>query len=564
VKKSVSELDRLRVHADALLEREDPQGEAIQLACELETIALGDPKRRKLAQRFDELVFAYDAAWKAPIRAVLPERRYGSDVDVGLFRGMPTHLNGSLENILAALDKIGELAAINSLDPSFMETKHVEQLVAHPVFEKLVRLHWIGSTAIGDPLYEVLFKAPRFPALEQLAIGALSAANTRVMAACESLRSLKRLKLDGVDVGIDDLAPLLSRAGEGLEALELNRVTVGAAGIATIAKHCTKLRVLALEHCAIDAKAAEALATHAAFASLEELRVGGNNLKEAGIGALAGSKHLASLARVSFARTAGDPPFGAKAMAAFVEAYVWKKLVAIDLESCNLRADGAMHLAALDKIQELDLRYNALGDEGVGALARVKFRALRSLTLDSNTITATGMAKLAKAPWLAALEELSLRHNKFNSPGGQALGKGKLDKLRVLALGHNWMGSTGLRAILLNAPSLAVISEGVNNYSTPELVKSLLDAKRPPPLRSLNVYALPKKVLEKFVVSERVATLRALELHSDDLDDTLACALVENEHFDNLTRLTIAGRSLGEVGRIALKARFQDRLTLRT
>ena len=68
----------------------------------------------------------------------------------------------------------------------------------------------------------------------------------------------------------------------------------------------------------------------------------------------------------------------------------------------------------LGTVEELDLRKNQLGDEGLKALlASEKLGNLRKLDLRNNQITRKGMEILAKTEKLERLERLDLRSNKI-------------------------------------------------------------------------------------------------------------------------------------------------------
>ena len=539
VEKHPGDLDALRVYADALLEDDDPRGEAIQIACELETLPLCDPKRAALAWRYDELVARHRRQW-------LPART--AKLRVELFRGLPRHLSGDTDAVIAAMPEMKPLAI--SLD--LFRNDNVAAILAQPAFEKLVRLD-LGYER--DDMYAALFAAPNFPALQELAI-VLGAPGARAMAACRRLDGLRKLSIHASSAKVDDIAPLLERTE--LHVLELSRLPVGAAGVQTIAKHCKQLRKLVLDDCDIDNAAAEQIAS--GFQTLEVLELPSNRMTTKGVAALAASKNLATVGRVAFTRVGGSPPFGAKSLAAFADALVWKKLRSLGLGACNIRAEGAALLDAFDKLVELELQGNALGDKGADALARLSLKSLKKLDLDSNTLKEPAMAKLARAKWLPHIEELSLRHNKFGSTGAISLGSAKLAKLRVLQLGHNWIGSTGLRAILEAAPALAVVGEGVNNYNNAEFLRAVLDGV---PLRELAVYGVKTKQLDELATSWRLGSLCTLSIRSDALDDIRATKLAANKSLAALGHLDVDAPNLTEVGRGALRERFGARVTFR-
>ncbi len=555
------DLGAIQVYADALLAAGDVQGEAIQLACRLETIGYGDPKRPELERRLDEIEQAHLASWTRAALAPVADR----DVSISLVRGLPAELNGRIKPLTKYLDAVAEVAPICALAPWHPENADLAKLIACKAFPSIRRFE-LSPYRVSDKALEGLFGSRRFPALERLSLRQVTAKSVGAIAKAP-LDRLTHLSLEGGNdsIPLAAIVPLLERAGPRLRELRLSRCTLGVGGIAAIAEHCRQLRVLGVSRCAIDAKAATRLATEGAFASLEVLELGGNPLKPPAIAEIAGSKSLGGIARVSFAREGGDPPFGAKGLAAFADAVVWPKLRVLDLAICNIRAAGVPVLGArkLANLEELALDGNALGDAGVTALAKLELPKLRVLSLHGNSIKAGGMAKLAAAPWLAHVEELSIAHNKFGSKGGQALGAGKLDKLRVLRIGHNWMGSLGLRAILHHAPSLVELDEGDNNYDRLELLKSLLAADPPPRLRELVIYGVKRKQLDQLAASPHAASLRVLDLSSDELDDARAEQLAASKHLEQLDDFVVRAPGLGAAGKAALRARFGDRLGFR-
>jgi Leucine Rich repeat len=570
---SPNDVELLRVYGDWLLAGGNVQGEAIQIACELELLRIGDARRRKLERRFDELTELHERDWLATIAVRVPHtktRQMADQVRLELVRGVPGHLSGNVPDLVEAFPIAAKLTPINSLAPRNIVVGQLAQLAAMPGFRALARLDLTSISSSDDTELEAVFGSPNFPSLDRLVLGPLmSRRGFRAAASCTQLESVTQLFVMAPTFGgvlpFEDLAPLVERCGPRLRVLKLQNVEVGPAGVAAIAARCTKLRSLGLEAAWIDAGAAQQLATHRAFEGLEELELGSNPLKAKGVAAIAGSNTLAKLARLSFARAVGSPPFGAKVLAAFLDAFAFADLRALDLASCNVRVEGAKLLASakLDKLVELGLSGNALGDTGIAALAKAKLlAALRVVDLENNAITAAGMRSLAAAPWLATVEELSIARNKCGTGGGEALGASKhLGRLRVLVLGHNWMAGKGLSAILKRASSLEHLVEGMNNYGNAAL-ETFLDSKTLG-LTRLRLTSPSSKQLARLAASPRAASLRAVEIFGGTFDDASAGLFATSPYLANLGRLDIgSAASVGNEAHDALGTRFGHRLTI--
>ena len=75
----------LRVLSDALLEKGDPWGEAIQLSLDLERTFPGEDAHRLGHRRLARLQLRYGASWKRRLRAPIPNAAW-----LAFFRGIPS------------------------------------------------------------------------------------------------------------------------------------------------------------------------------------------------------------------------------------------------------------------------------------------------------------------------------------------------------------------------------------------------------------------------------------------------------------------------------------------
>lgn len=106
------------------------------------------------------------------------------------------------------------------------------------------------------------------------------------------------------------------------------------------------------------------------------------------------------------------------------------------------------------RLSHLDLRYAALGDEGLAALLdEAPLSLLQRLSLQKNQLSAQGVARLAQTP-LRALQQLDLRLNALGREGAVALARAAfLPQLTQLTLYPEDLGREGV-GVLAVAPQL--------------------------------------------------------------------------------------------------------------
>lgn len=127
----------------------------------------------------------------------------------------------------------------------------------------------------------------------------------------------------------------------------------------------------------------------------------------------------------------------------------------LDLSYFRIGDPGAEHLASAastGRIETLDLRYCGLGAKGAAALAgSAAFAGVRRLHLQRNRITAEGVRALTR---LTHVEELDLRYNPVGEDGARALAEAPFaPRLRRLRLHRQDVTDAGVR-VLASAPRL--------------------------------------------------------------------------------------------------------------
>lgn len=137
-------------------------------------------------------------------------------------------------------------------------------------------------------------------------------------------------------------------------------------------------------------------------------------------------------------------------------------LTELDLSYLRIGALGARTLAvsnllrdvpdARGRLESLDLRYCAVGDSGLAAIAgSASFGGVRRLRLQRNRITADGVAALHR---FGSLTELDLRYNEIGAEGVRTLLEAPFaGSLRRLRLHRADVGDDGVR-LLAQAPQL--------------------------------------------------------------------------------------------------------------
>jgi uncharacterized protein (TIGR02996 family) len=293
----------------------------------------------------------------------------------------PEEVSGKLGQLLA----MPQLACIRKLRlPSGLSEEDLAALAATDNLSQLRNLKVSGSE--GNPVVEAL-------------------------ARCPSLRGLTRVFLDHSHLDAEPLARFTASANvTNLTDLRLDALRRGAAGRTRVLARSPGLAGLTrLFLNWSDEEGIAALSDSPHLAGLRWLKLPCNDLSPEGVAALAATRHLTRLQILELEYN----PFGVAGVRALAGG-TWKELARLDLGSCEL------------------------GDEGAVALAECRsLRGLRSLSVDSNKITAGGVRALVRSPHLRNLVWLSLYANKIGDEGALALCESQtLGKLGQVELGY--------------------------------------------------------------------------------------------------------------------------------
>ncbi|MFT3713981.1 MAG: hypothetical protein QM817_40485 [Archangium sp.] len=503
--------DVLRVLSDALLEKADPWGEAIQLALDLEARFPGEDEAIDGERRLRRLIARHGASWNTRLNGA---RTDPWDSWVQWYRAMPAWVDAHDRDIKKRLDgPIGSLSMpVGSEFMRHAAVERVTQLFINPHAQStkldLSRAKSVTSLSVpwlGQVTLDALEKAPCLPKLE----------------------SLHLVSGQAVAISRPELERLLAFNLPKLDRLAFERLEFGVPGAEALRDGLKwKLQRLNLEAAGLGVKGSVALFAAKWFPSLRQLSLADNTMGPAGAEALA-AVPFKQLTALDLSHTAS----AAKSLVPFIEKAKWPSLRALRLVGAGFKGKAASALAKLQfsELRQLALSHQLMGDEGLGEFSKSKsLKKVRVLLLDNNAIKGPGLAALGASPVLKTVEELELSHNKFQNTGAKGLGASKnLGSLRVLTLGHNWLGVQGLKLILGNASlkKFEELREGMNNYAA-ALPKTFASSKT---LSLVSLRLGPETTtdaLEELLASPRVATLEWIDFSCVAFDDVQAEALL--------------------------------------
>jgi hypothetical protein len=184
---------------------------------------------------------------------------------------------------------------------------------------------------------------------------------------------------------------------------------------------------------------------------LRRLRANAMNLNASCVEAIVASRACPQLTVLDL----GQNELGPNAVAALVGSPTLQPRV-LRLAKCDLDPHDIETLARapwLAELEELDLGENAVGDRGARALAAVPFRRLRRLALGSCGIATRGFTALVQSKHLARLVHLRIHQNPIGDGGARALAASRLRSIADLDAQSCEVGDDGIAA-LAESPSV--------------------------------------------------------------------------------------------------------------
>jgi uncharacterized protein (TIGR02996 family) len=328
------------VYADWLDERGNPgdteRAEFIRAQCAAARLPQGDPRRRALETRANQLLPAQEQRWQQELREVGVELR-----SLSFERGFPTYIYFDLAGqFLAHAQELFAEAPIRSLHVAGGPPEEIAAMVVSPYMARLEELDLSGK-AHGDPL-------------------PISEAGLEALAASPHFAHLRKLALGHAGIGSEGARALAtSRNLPGLQELDLRFNSLGSTGAALLASspHLRQLCVLNLSNNGIGSDGARAVAAAPWLDGLQELEMGGNWLGDEGAQALAASPHVTHLRELGLSGSRiGD--IGARALAYSPHLLA---LEGLELDNNRISTQGArafMTTLDLPCLQRVELHHN--------------------------------------------------------------------------------------------------------------------------------------------------------------------------------------------------------------
>ncbi len=275
------------VYADFLLERGDPRGEYIQLACAGRGSEAYDRQRALLAK--------LQKAWLAPIRPFIRSWDWS--------RGFVRRIEAIGAKFVEGAETIFSTTPLLDATLTGLKPPTLEKLAQTPLGS--LRSLVLSQQRI-NPKTARVFESPHLRGLVNLDLGSnpLGDAGVATLAGARHLGALRSLDLSYCRVGIDGLEAL-SKAEffPRLTRLRLDSlsgpeaVTLGPRA-GELLSRAEELTFLTINQCGIGDEGMEAIAASPAMKNLEHLSLYGNDITARGALALARSPHLTNLRSV--------------------------------------------------------------------------------------------------------------------------------------------------------------------------------------------------------------------------------------------------------------------------
>jgi hypothetical protein len=344
-----------------------------------------------------------------------------------LFRAAPFLRKLSITSAFATVADVGTepaMAQIESLELRLADgTADDFQRFAESPYLRGLRELTLRNCGFGPVAAEHLARAVWFAGLRKIDLSgnAMGDSGADALAASPFVANLTTVELAGNDLTDRGLVALgTSPHLAHLTEFHVAGGSYGEAGAASVSgsAFAPALRSLDMRFSGLDANAARALSP-ARFPALKALALSSNPLGAEGLGALIATEWFAHLERF-FGGNCGLGDAGARALSDIAVT----SLKVMDLGGNEITDAGVIALArsqALANLTRLSLGNNPFGLPGVKALAEVNLPALEELDVSGIDLGRAGAQALAASPHLAKLKRLTVSAESVGIIGRSAL-----------------------------------------------------------------------------------------------------------------------------------------------
>jgi serine/threonine protein kinase/hemoglobin-like flavoprotein/Ran GTPase-activating protein (RanGAP) involved in mRNA processing and transport len=281
-----------------------------------------------------------------------------------------------------------------------------------------------------------------------LACNAIGPGGGASLAVSKNLGQLRKLNLAQNNLGRQGLQLLLSSSGlESLEVLDVSSNVLGPNGAMALASSplARRLRALEIADNRIEDAGLAALLGTPQLTGLSALGVAQNHLSASGIGLFDGAVLQVESLDLS------DNPIEAAGASLLSSAIAQMRVRRLTIRRAALSGSDVLAIiqGGLGCIACLDGSLNDLGEEGIGALARIpELMALKELVLDGTLSGPRGLGGLVVSPYMAGVVRLSLDSNNLGDRGVvEMVSSTGLTSLQDLSLQDNGIGVRGAAAL---------------------------------------------------------------------------------------------------------------------
>jgi serine/threonine protein kinase/hemoglobin-like flavoprotein/Ran GTPase-activating protein (RanGAP) involved in mRNA processing and transport len=309
----------------------------------------------------------------------------------------------------------------------------------------------LGQNSLGREGLQLLLSSNALDSLDTLDISSNEVKANGAMALASSVlaRRIRLLRLADNEIGDTGLAALLgSPQLTGLASLDISNNGITPSGTGLFDGATLQLECLDISANSLGSRGTESISRAIGQLRLKRLRARRTQLSLSDFARIvqAGKGNLVEL-------DASDNQLETEDPQRFSEVPELIALRSLSLDGLGAEASliaSLFHTPYLTNLEELSLKSNKLGDEGLIELSGISaLGRLVRLSLQDNGIGFRGAAALATSPLAAHLSSLDLSFNELGDAGAEALADGKSwHQLQEIHLRSNGIGFGGAAALL--------------------------------------------------------------------------------------------------------------------